>query len=113
MFKSALFALSAVAFAVPALGAQLAPMALNGYSTVPKMLATAVVFDQNNYAVGIVKKIDTDAAGRPVSVVVLMPGGAIRQVSADQAGYDPITNQVVVDDSRSPGVQVAARAPAP
>jgi len=100
MIKSAVFALGALSFAAPSFGAEVAPMALNGFSSVPKKLAAAVVFDQNDRAIGIVKTVSTDADGRPTSVEVMLPGGAGRQVSARAASYDPIANQLVVENTQ-------------
>ena len=98
MSKLAFAAIGALSLTLPCYAADVAPMALNGYSFVPKQLRTAVVVDQGGRAIGIVEKVEVDGSGSPRSLEVMYPGGREHQIPAAQASYDPVTNLVVTDD---------------
>ena len=82
---------------VPAFAQEFSPMALAGFSVVPYRLKSAVVFGQDGKAVGIVQRVETDDTGRPTSVEVLEPGGAVMLVPSSSASYDSIANEVIVE----------------
>lgn len=81
---------------VPAFAQKFSPMALAGFSAVPYRLKFAVVFGQDGKAVGIVQRVETDDTGRPTSVEVLEPGGAVMLVPSSLASYDSIANELIV-----------------
>jgi hypothetical protein len=98
MSKFALAVTGALVLTVPCHAADFAPMALNGFSFVPKGLRTALVFDENGKAIGIVQKVEADGSGKPHSLDIMSPGGRLHQISAGQASYDPVSNVVVTND---------------
>lgn len=82
-----------------------APMALNSYSTVPQGIGTALVIDQKGTTLGIVQKVETSSTGSPTKVDVMMPGGRQLVVDANSASYDAIAHRVIADQGL---VQTAA-----
>jgi hypothetical protein len=98
MFKMTLAVVGVLVLTVPCYAADFAPMALNGYSFVPKQLRTAVVVDQNGKAIGIVERVEADGSGKPLSLEIMFPGGREHQIPAALASYDPISNLVITDD---------------
>lgn len=73
-------------------------MALNAYSSVPHAISQAIVLDETGTAIGIVQSVNFDRSGTPAGVRVMMPGGREIFVPAQQASYDPLANQVVVEN---------------
>jgi hypothetical protein len=74
----------------------LAPMALQSYTTPPANIVSAKVFDQRGNMVGSVKGIATDAAGKPAAISIQPANGEpLRVVAAGDASYDKAHNVVV------------------
>ena len=82
----------------------LAPMALNSFSTPPAGLASAAVVTPRGQAVGHVEQVTTDAQGKPSALAVASPKGRLT-VPAASASYDPSRRLVVAD---IPAPQLAA-----
>jgi hypothetical protein len=74
-----------------------APMALNSYSSAPQGINTAIVIDQRGTTLGIVQKIETSSTGNPTKVDVMMPGGRQLVVDANAASYDALSHRVIAD----------------
>jgi hypothetical protein len=86
----------AVAAAQDLSARDLAPMALESYTTPPANIKSAKVFDQRGHMVGSVKGIATDAAGKPDAISIQPADGQpLMVVGAGDASYDQAHNIVV------------------
>jgi hypothetical protein len=85
----------------------IAPMALNSYSALPDGINTAIVIDQQGTTLGIVSKVETNSAGAPLQVDVLMPGGRQWAVKASAASYDSMAHRVIAETGALQTAQTA------
>jgi hypothetical protein len=79
----------------PAAADGFAPMALNSLSTTPAKITSAKVMDVQGAVVGSVARIETDAMGKPLKVVVNVAGGRVVAIEASAIGYDDAANVLV------------------
>jgi hypothetical protein len=86
-----------------------APMALNSFSTVPQGISTAIVIDQKGTTLGIVQKVETSSTGSPTKVDVMMPGGRQLVVDATSASYDALSHRVIADQGVVQTAQTVAQ----
>lgn len=91
----------AAALAVPALGQEFAPMALNSLSA-PPVIAAAPVLDQSGAVLGTARAIVTDQDGRPAALsYVDSSDRRLRVIAAPAVSYDARNNRLIVDVSRT------------
>ena len=83
---------------------ELAPVALNSFSSVPRDIASAKVMDQNRDVIGQVLRVQTDQDGKPLALAFrATKDGRSVVVSAAAVSYD---GHVLVTNSNQP--QIAA-----
>ena len=76
---------------------QMAPMALNSYTSAPRNIGSANVLDLNGDLIGRVQKLDLDPAGKPQGLEVLLTGSSRTiNVVAYNVSYDEQQNIVTV-----------------
>ena len=87
---------------------EFAPMALNSFSTAPKDIRFAKVFDQGGHLWGAVRGIATDEVGRPAAISVMpVDGQPLFVIAAAAVSYDEPRNIVIAED----GAKRIAEAP--
>ena len=91
-------------FSAPAFAVDLAPMALNGFSTAPDIAARPVM-DQHGKEIGKAVAVQTDTSGKPSAMSLRTPDGKTIVLGAAAVSYD---GRVLVADSQEP--QIAALA---
>lgn len=98
--------LSGVLFAAPpmAVAQDMAPVALNGFSTPPPSLTGARITNQHGYLLGRVTQVQTDASGRPAALAFRpLDGKQVVVIGAGAVSFDGAT--AVADDNQP---QIAA-----
>jgi hypothetical protein len=81
---------------------QMAPMALNSYTWVPRNIGTANVFDLDGDLIGRVQKFDVDQNGKPKGLGIWLSGsGKVIDVAASNISYDEQQNIVTVGLNRN------------
>jgi hypothetical protein len=80
----------------------MAPAALNSFSSAPAALSSAQLLDQNGHVLGKVEKVQTDQDGRPSAVSFRVAStGRIVVVPASEVSYD---GKVLITSSDQPQI---------
>ena len=86
----------------------LAPMALNSMSNPPIKIINAIVLDIMGRPVGAVRKVATDASGKPIKVAIELLGShQIIEMDSSNLSYDEADNVVTASFDQSQIVQMA------
>jgi hypothetical protein len=96
---------------VPALARaeDMAPAALNSFSSSPTALSSAQVQDQNGHVLGTVERVQTDQDGKPNALSFRAAGdGRTVVVAASAVSYD---GHVLVTSSDQPQIAELIKAP--
>lgn len=81
----------------------MAPAALNSFSSVPAAVASAQIVDQNGHILGKVERVATDQDGKPTAVSLRANSGRLVVVPASEVSYD---GRILITSSDQP--QIAA-----
>lgn len=106
--KSVLFGAFLVAPAL-AQAEDMAPAALNSFSSVPATLTSAQIVDQSGHVLGQVERVATDQDGKPSAVSLRASSGKLAVVPASEVSYD---GRVLITSSDQPQIAELI-APAP
>jgi hypothetical protein len=87
-----------VLLAVPAAADDIAPMALNSFTSPPPRIASATVFQQDGSTLGNVQGIDR-TTGSIGSMRIGVVGNRVISLPASAVSYDAGNNVVVTDES--------------
>lgn len=80
----------------------MAPAALNSFSTVPPALASAQILDQNGRVLGKVERVETDRDGKPIAVSLRAAStGQTVVVPASEVSFD---GRVLITSSDQPQI---------
>jgi hypothetical protein len=87
---------------------QMAPMALNSYTWVPRNIGTANVLDLDGDLIGRVQKFNVDQSGKPQGLGIWLSGsGKVIDVAASNISYDEGQNIVTVGLNRGQLAQIS------
>ncbi len=84
--------------AAPADADDIAPMALNSFTSSPPQINTASVFQQDGTILGNVQGVDRDL-GAIAGLKIGVAGNRIISLTADAVSYDAVKNVVVTDET--------------
>jgi hypothetical protein len=85
-----------VLLTIPAAADDIAPMALNSFTSAPPEIASATVFQQDGTTLGNVQGIDR-APGSIEGMKIGVAGSRIISLRANDVSYDAVKNVVVTD----------------
>jgi hypothetical protein len=106
LFGAALFA--PVLIPAYAVAEDMAPAALNSFSSVPTAVSSAQVLDQSGHVLGKVDRVQTDQDGKPAAVALRGSSGKLVVVPASAVSYD---GRVLITSSDQPQIAELIGAP--